>query len=186
MRYFRYPTHSHTSDSEFSVEGFVLHRLVEPDAATAKSADPSSATSPERSTANSTPFTPPGNRPDPTLPGQADPYPEEEHTKVLLSTPASTDGRGSLAVSAPLEASRHEAAWDGDTNILVDAMTYSAAEDFLHSSVGQANTQIHGGPTGGGSGRPHTRALLDGFRLSVSTAITYTRDGRAIEFHGIG
>lgn len=39
-------------------------------AATAKSADPSSATSPERSTASSTPFMPPRNRPDPRLPGQ--------------------------------------------------------------------------------------------------------------------
>lgn len=104
----------------------------------------------------------------------------------VFGTVQFTDGRGSLAASAPLEASRHEDAWDGQTNILVDAMTYSAAEDFLHPLVGQANTQIHGGPTGGGSGRPHTRALLDGYRLSVSTAITYTRDGRAIEYHGIG
>lgn len=115
-----------------------------------------------------------------------------EARRLLLSqdgvfgTVQFTDGRGSLAEPAPLAASRHEDAWDGHTNILVDSMTYSAAEDFLHPLVGQPNTQIHGGPTGGGSGRPHTRALLDGFRLSVSTAITYTRDGRAIEFHGIG
>lgn len=115
-----------------------------------------------------------------------------EARRLLLSrdgvfgTVRFTDGRGALAASAPLKATRHEDAWQGQTNILVDSMTYSAAEDFLHPLVGQPNIRIQGGPTGGGSGRPHTRALLDGFRLSVSTAITYTGNGRAIEFHGIG
>ena len=46
--------------------------------------------------------------------------------------------------------------------------------------MGLPHVTVVGGPTGGGSGRPHTRLLKDGVRLAVSTAITWTRDGEPI------
>ncbi|PSL02099.1 carboxyl-terminal processing protease [Haloactinopolyspora alba] len=98
---------------------------------------------------------------------------------------AFTTGRGDLAAAVDLRTSPDPDAWPGTVRVLVDAMTYSAAEDFLHPLVGAPHVSIAGGPTGGGSGRPHTRLLKDGARLAVSTAITYTRDGRPIEYRGI-
>lgn len=70
--------------------------------------------------------------------------------------------------------------------ILVDSMTYSAAEDFLQPLVHLDNVTVQGGPTGGGSGRPRTLPLMDGYALRVSTAITYTAKGRPIELYGLG
>ncbi len=107
------------------------------------------------------------------------------HDDGWFGTVAFTTGRGTLAEPAPLSLARAADAWTGRLQVLVDAVTYSAAEDFLHPLVGQPGIRIGGGPTGVGSGRPHTRALKDGVRLAVSTAITYMRDGRPIEYHGI-
>nr|WP_237728214.1 S41 family peptidase [Cellulomonas sp. APG4] len=98
---------------------------------------------------------------------------------------AFTTGRGTLAPAQPLTIRPDDEPWPGRVRVLVDALTYSAAEDFLHPLVGLPHVEVVGGPTGGGSGRPHTRLLKDGVRLSVSTAITFTRDGRPIEFRGI-
>jgi carboxyl-terminal processing protease len=39
--------------------------------------------------------------------------------------------------------------------------------------------------SGGGSGRPRTLRLLPGWRLTVSTALTYDRDGRCVEGAGV-
>lgn len=102
-----------------------------------------------------------------------------------FGTVAFSNGRGGLASPAELATSPAVDAWRGTVRVLVDSMTYSAAEDFLHPLVGTPHVRIVGGPTGGGSGRPHTRRIKDGVRLAVSTAITYTRDGEPIEYHGI-
>lgn len=99
---------------------------------------------------------------------------------------AFTTGRGTLAPAQPLTIRPDDEPWPGRVRVLVDALTYSAAEDFVHPLVGLPHVEVVGGPTGGGSGRPHTRALKDGVRLAVSTAITFTRDGRPIERRGIG
>lgn len=107
------------------------------------------------------------------------------HDEEPFGSIAYTTGRGDLAAAAELWTSPAPGAWSGTIRVLVDAMTYSAAEDFLHPLVGSPHVSITGGPTGGGSGRPHTRLLKDGVRLAVSTAITYTRDGRPIEYRGI-
>lgn len=96
-----------------------------------------------------------------------------------------TTGRGSVAKPASLSTTPASDAWPGDVRILVDAMTYPASEDFLHPLVGLDHVTIIGGPTGGGSGRPHSRPIKDGVRLATSTAITYTRDGHPIEYQGI-
>ena len=98
---------------------------------------------------------------------------------------AFTTGRGTLADAAGLARTPHPDAWSGRIHVLVDPMTYSAAEDLIHPLVGAPHVTIIGGPTGGGSGRPHTRRLKDDFRLATSTAITYTRDGSPIECQGI-
>jgi carboxyl-terminal processing protease len=102
-----------------------------------------------------------------------------------FGTIAFTTGRGALAPPAPLASTPHHEAWRGDTNVLIDAMTYSAAEDLIHPLIGAPHVTIRGGPSGGGSGRAHTRLIKDGVRLATSTAITYTRDGRPIEYLGI-
>jgi len=104
----------------------------------------------------------------------------------VFGTAAFTDGRGTLVDPVTLTTAPDPDAWPGDVRVLVDAMTYSAAEDLLHPLVGAPHVTIEGGPTGGGSGRPHGRLIKDGVRLLVSTAITYTRSGDPIEYVGIG
>ena len=108
------------------------------------------------------------------------------HDAEPFGSVAFTTGRGTLAAPVALATTPAPDAWQGPVHVLIDAMTYSAAEDFLHALVGLPHVRVSGGPSGGGSGRPHTRLVKDGVRLSVSTAITCTRDGRPIEYHGIG
>lgn len=98
---------------------------------------------------------------------------------------AFTNGRGGIADPQQLSIRPSPDAWPGSLRVLVDSMTYSAAEDLIHPLVGAAHVEIIGGPTGGGSGRPHTRRIKDGYSLATSTAITYTRDGEPIEYYGI-
>lgn len=97
-----------------------------------------------------------------------------------------SDGRGGMSASYPLSLAPAESRFRGELRVLVDSMTYSAAEDFLHPLVGLPHVAVEGGPTGGGSGRPRTVPLKDGYTLRVSTAITYTSDGQPIEYQGIG
>ncbi|MGJ9407288.1 S41 family peptidase [Nesterenkonia aurantiaca] len=96
-----------------------------------------------------------------------------------------SDGRGGLSSLYPLWLEPIRAGFTGDTQILVDSMTYSAAEDFLQPLVGLDHVSVQGGPTGGGSGRPTTVPLMDGYSLRVSTAITYTGVGDPVEHFGI-
>lgn len=103
----------------------------------------------------------------------------------VFGSVAFTTGRGSLAAAESLTITPAPDAWQGRVRVLVDSMTYSASEDFLHPLVGADHVTIIGGPTGGGSGRPHTRLLKDRVSLATSTAITYTRTGQPIEFLGI-
>lgn len=111
--------------------------------------------------------------------------------RLLVREPATfgtvqfSTGTGSVAPESPLTIEPARNDFTGQVRILVDAMTYSAAEDFVHPLVGLPHVSIIGGPTGGGSGRPHSRPLMEGYRLNVSTAITRTRHGDAIEYFGI-
>lgn len=95
-------------------------------------------------------------------------------------------GRGSLSSHFPLWLEPAGTDAPEQLRILVDSMTYSAAEDFLQPLAGLDYVTITGGPTGGGSGRPRTIPLMDGYLLRVSTAITYTADGAPVEYWGIG
>ncbi|MDQ3827367.1 MAG: S41 family peptidase, partial [Actinomycetota bacterium] len=75
--------------------------------------------------------------------------------------------------------------WPGPITVLVDAMTYSAAEDFLLGLQGLEHVTVLGEPTGGGSGRPRTIAITPDLTLSISTALTYDRRRRCIELNGL-
>ncbi|WP_394277882.1 S41 family peptidase [Luteococcus sp.] len=75
--------------------------------------------------------------------------------------------------------------WPGRLRILTDSMTYSAAEDFILGLQGLEHVTVARETTGGGSGRPLLRPLGPDLTLRVSTAITYDRNGRPVEFLGI-
>ncbi|MFE6736706.1 S41 family peptidase [Microbacterium sp. NPDC057650] len=106
--------------------------------------------------------------------------------RTAIGSFAFTDGRGGLGPqrerwAEPSSRSR----WPGTLDILIDAMTYSASEDFILGLQGLEHVTVTGSPTGGGSGRPRRIPLLPGIDLAVSTAITYDRYGHPVEFRGI-
>jgi carboxyl-terminal processing protease len=107
-------------------------------------------------------------------------------TTTRLGSIAFTTGTGQLADPVPLTADPSTSTrWDGDLRVLVDAMTYSAAEDFLLGLHGLDHITVLGEPTGGGSGRPRSLPITPELTLTISTALTYDRHGRCIEHHGL-
>jgi carboxyl-terminal processing protease len=97
-----------------------------------------------------------------------------------------TTGTGRLDDLTPRSAEPSDLSrWNGALTVLVDAMTYSAAEDFLLGLEGLDHVRVLGESTGGGSGRPRTMKLTDDLDLTISTALTYDRTGRCIELNGI-
>lgn len=107
-------------------------------------------------------------------------------SQVLVGRVAFTDGRGGLAQPQEIWAAPSDrSCWPGTLEIQVDAMTYSASEDFVLGLQGLQYVRVTGSRTGGGSGRPRRIPVLPGVDLTVSTAITYDRVGRPIEFYGI-
>ena len=103
-----------------------------------------------------------------------------------LGSIAFTTGTGHLADPVPLTAQPSESIrWPGPLTVLVDAMTYSAAEDFLLGLHGLDHVTVLGEPTGGGSGRPRTLTITPDLTLTISTALTYDRRGRCIEYNGL-
>ena len=96
-------------------------------------------------------------------------------------------GGGELSGEFPLVAEPvlgHER-WAGKLTVLTDALTFSSSEDFLLGLQGLEHVTAVGTPTGGGSGRPRALRLLPGMTLTVSTALTFDRNGRCIEGAGI-
>jgi carboxyl-terminal processing protease len=85
-----------------------------------------------------------------------------------------------VAEPAPLES-----CWPGRLIVLTDPLTFSASEDFLLGLQGLDHVTVVGEPSGGGSGRARSLRLLPGMTLTVSTALTFDRDGRCIEGAGI-
>ncbi len=94
---------------------------------------------------------------------------------------------GGLSAPAPIYAhpAPERQRWMGPVRFLTDALSYSAAEDALLGLQGLDHVEVLGTPSGGGSGRVRTIRLLPGWRLTVSTALTYDRNGRCIEGNGI-
>jgi carboxyl-terminal processing protease len=97
-----------------------------------------------------------------------------------------SDGVGGLADPIEIVAQpSDDVRWCGELVVLTDPLTYSASEDFLLGLAGLDHVLVMGEPTGGGSGRPRSLPLLPGLELSVSTALSYDRDGRCVEGAGI-
>ena len=96
-------------------------------------------------------------------------------------------GGGQLSASIPLvsEPAGSSARWPGRLTVLTDELTFSSSEDFLLGLQGLQHVTVVGSPSGGGSGRPRSLHLLPGWRLTVSTALTYDRTGRCVEGAGI-
>jgi carboxyl-terminal processing protease len=63
--------------------------------------------------------------------------------------------------------------------------TARSSEDFLLGLQGLDHVTVVGRPSGGGSGRPRSVRLTPGLLLTVSSALTYDRDGRCVEGAGI-
>jgi carboxyl-terminal processing protease len=106
--------------------------------------------------------------------------------RTRLGSITFTTGTGNLADPVPLTAQPSESTrWPGPLTVLVDAMTYSAAEDFLLGLHGLDHVTVLGEPTGGGSGRPRTLTITPNLTLTISTALTYDRQQRCIEYNGL-
>jgi carboxyl-terminal processing protease len=107
--------------------------------------------------------------------------------RTRLGTIAFSTGDGRLAAPVELwaEPEPDRVRWEGQLIVLTDPMTYSASEDFLLGLQGLDHVTVIGQRSGGGSGRPRTIALTDEMILTVSTALTYDRNGVCIENHGI-
>ena len=98
-----------------------------------------------------------------------------------------TIARGEHSQRFPLVAEPAEAQkrWHGRLVVLTDPLTFSASEDFLLGLQGLEHVTVVGSPSGGGSGRARALRLLPGMTLTISTALTYDRDGHCIEGAGI-
>lgn len=106
--------------------------------------------------------------------------------RTLLGTVQFTRGDGSLADPVELwEDPAPDGCWPGDLVVLTDPLTYSASEDFLHGLQGLPHVTVIGSPSGGGSGRPRTLPLIPGWSVTMSTALTFDRNGHCIEGQGI-
>jgi carboxyl-terminal processing protease len=73
----------------------------------------------------------------------------------------------------------------GRVRFLTSPLTYSSSEDALLGLQGRPNVQVVGEPSGGGSGRLRRLRLLPGWRLTISSALTYDLRGHVIEGNGI-
>lgn len=106
--------------------------------------------------------------------------------RTRMGSIAFSTGTGDLADPVPLTAEPSESTrWTGPLTVLVDAMTYSAAEDFLLGLHGLDHVTVLGEPTGGGSGRPRTITITPELTLTISTALTYDRRQRCVEYNGL-
>jgi carboxyl-terminal processing protease len=96
-------------------------------------------------------------------------------------------GNGDLSAPAPIVGTPvvDAPAWHKPVRFLVDRLTYSASEDAILGLGGLPHVQIVGEPTGGGSGRPRTIWLSSNVFASVSTALTFDRNGHCIESNGV-
>ena len=104
---------------------------------------------------------------------------------LLGSVAYCVGGRLSERYGIIAEPSPPENRWRGRLLVLADALTYSSSEDFLLGLQGLPHVTLVGEATGGGSGRARNLPLFDDWRLSVSTALTFDRDGRCVEGRGL-
>jgi carboxyl-terminal processing protease len=107
--------------------------------------------------------------------------------RTLLGTIQFTRPDGDLMPLEELwaEPATVERRWPSAVRFLTDGGTYSASEDALLGLQGLDHVEVIGMPSGGGSGRARSISLLPGWRLTVSSCLTFDRLGRCIEGCGI-
>lgn len=107
--------------------------------------------------------------------------------RTLLGTIRFTCGDGTLAGPVELwdEPCVDRVRWEGELVVLTDPLTYSASEDFLLGLQGLPHVTVVGQRSGGGSGRPRTIRVLPDMAITISTALTFDREGGCVENHGI-
>ena len=97
-----------------------------------------------------------------------------------------TEPGGRLGASRSLTASPSEdTRWPHPVRFLTNPLTYSSSEDAMPGLQGQPQVQVWGEPSGGGSGRVRKMRLLPGWRLTISSALTYDVRGHCVEGAGI-
>lgn len=96
---------------------------------------------------------------------------------------------GYRQMSAPEEIWAEPAAeskrWTKKVCFLSDPLTYSSSEDTLLGLAGLEQVRVVGEASGGGSGRVQEYRLFPGWKLTISTALTYDRQGKCVEGRGI-
>jgi carboxyl-terminal processing protease len=109
------------------------------------------------------------------------------HEQTLLGRIQFTRPDGELLPREALwaEPSTLQRRWPSPVRFLTDGGTYSASEDALLGLQGLSHVEVLGMPSGGGSGRARSLSLLPGWRLTVSSCLTFDRKGRCIEGSGI-
>jgi carboxyl-terminal processing protease len=107
--------------------------------------------------------------------------------RTLMGTTRFTAPDGELAEAEAIWAEPAPAAqrWPGPVCFLTDPATYSASEDLLLGLQGLSHVRVIGAPSGGGSGQARSLRLVPGYHLTVSSCLTFDRDGRCIEGAGI-
>lgn len=104
----------------------------------------------------------------------------------ILGTIQFSIGGGRLGDRTPLTGQPPSSgSWRKSVRFLIDRTTYSASEDAILGLGGLPHVEIWGEPSGGGSGRPRTIPLPDGHFATISTALTFDRNGHCIESNGM-
>jgi carboxyl-terminal processing protease len=101
---------------------------------------------------------------------------------VQFSEPGGQLGRRTAIHATPSPADKR---WNGEVRFLTDPLTYSAAEDALLGLQGLDHVKILGMSSGGGSGRARTVRIFGDANLTVSSCLTFDRNGACIEGAGI-
>lgn len=94
------------------------------------------------------------------------------------------EGRLSNPFAIVGEPAAPEKRWPGSLVVLADPLTFGARTSCSACRAIEHVTVV-GEPSGGGSGRPRALRLLSGWTLTVSTALTYDRNGRCVEGAGV-
>jgi carboxyl-terminal processing protease len=98
----------------------------------------------------------------------------------------STEPGGRLGPAVPLHAEPGEQIrWHKPVRFLTSPLSYSSSEDALLGLQGEPNIEVVGERSGGGSGRIRRMRLFPGWRLTISSALTYDLRGHCIEGNGI-
>lgn len=109
------------------------------------------------------------------------------HQRTRLGSVQFTAPDGELLLPEELwaEPAPAQRRWPSRVRFLTDGETYSASEDALLGLQGLAHVEVLGMPSGGGSGQARSISLVPGWRLTVSSRLTFDRKGRCIEGSGI-